>query len=333
MSGGMHSHEEALRRALRAAADQIEPAADGLERIQARLYRPLAVPVAWLCAMWTRLSLRAPEGLWSAADRVAREYRLATERFLPAGGHRWPARLGWLRPALTMGVVVGFVTAVVYMAIEVPQAISPSGNQSALQKGQHPSGHNPGGGGGRGQASSSTGAFASGSGSNGGTVHAKTCAPGPSKLPVISPTKTPSSSPSNSPSQSNSPSPTPTATPTPTGSASPTPSSSGSSSPTGAVGSAATTGGPSAAAGASAAGAASHAPAAGKTTRSTARNSALQARQQAQPTSSPCPSSPRHSKRATASPQVSLGASGLLLPSLSVPQPANDPAEARARIY
>ena len=42
--------EEILRRALHAAADAIEPAADGLERIRERLSRPRPLAVAWLLA-------------------------------------------------------------------------------------------------------------------------------------------------------------------------------------------------------------------------------------------------------------------------------------------
>src|SRR5258708_32428873 len=45
--------EEILRRALHAAADRIEPAPDGLERIRARLSKPRPLAVAWLMAGWT----------------------------------------------------------------------------------------------------------------------------------------------------------------------------------------------------------------------------------------------------------------------------------------
>ena len=57
-------HEERLRSALRAAADSIEPAADGLGRIRARLTPPRPVIAAWMVS-WTepvmlRLRLAVP---------------------------------------------------------------------------------------------------------------------------------------------------------------------------------------------------------------------------------------------------------------------------------
>ncbi len=44
------SYEQVLRRALHAAADGIEPEADGLERIRARMTMPAPLPIAWLYA-------------------------------------------------------------------------------------------------------------------------------------------------------------------------------------------------------------------------------------------------------------------------------------------
>ena len=43
-----HEYDEVLRRALHSAADLVEPSADGLERIRARLTRPRPTLVAWV---------------------------------------------------------------------------------------------------------------------------------------------------------------------------------------------------------------------------------------------------------------------------------------------
>ncbi len=49
-------YEQVLRRALHAAADGIEPEANGLERIRARLTMPAPLPVAWLNAGYADVS-------------------------------------------------------------------------------------------------------------------------------------------------------------------------------------------------------------------------------------------------------------------------------------
>src|SRR5215472_3868346 len=78
--------EEILRRALHAVADQIEPAADGLERIRERLSKPRPLAVAWLMAGWTGL---------------AQPLLLRMEPVLAGTAGRLSERLGtWLRPAI-----------------------------------------------------------------------------------------------------------------------------------------------------------------------------------------------------------------------------------------
>ena len=78
--------EEILRRALHAVADQIEPAADGLERIRERLSKPRPLAVAWLMAGWTGL---------------AQPLLLRMEPVLADATGRLSERLGtWLLPAV-----------------------------------------------------------------------------------------------------------------------------------------------------------------------------------------------------------------------------------------
>ena len=48
--------EDILRQALHAAAESVEPAADGLARIRARLSTPHPMVVAWVIAAWSGLA-------------------------------------------------------------------------------------------------------------------------------------------------------------------------------------------------------------------------------------------------------------------------------------
>jgi hypothetical protein len=227
MSHARPDDERILRRILLAAADQVEPRADGLERIQHRLGRPRPAVVAWAMVAWTRLSLRASSGLGYLADRVVTECRLATERFLPqaSGG---PTRLRWLRPLAAMGTAVAIIGVVVYMAAGFSQVIAPSSSETgSTGSASHNAGGNPSAGSGHALGTSGTQPGSS-TGPSGGTRSGPNCAsPGASTAPAtIQPPPGESTSPTStgSPSPSSTPSPTPTGTPTPT----PTPSSSSS---------------------------------------------------------------------------------------------------------
>src|SRR5258708_39577556 len=72
--------EEILRRALHAAADRIEPAPDGLERIRARLSKPRPLAVAWLMVCWTGVAqpalLRMEPAVASLFERLGAWLRL-----------------------------------------------------------------------------------------------------------------------------------------------------------------------------------------------------------------------------------------------------------------
>jgi hypothetical protein len=313
MSHAMDDHEMVLRNVLRAAAEQLEPAVDGLERIKAQLGPPLPVPLAWVCAMWTRLCLRAPDGLWTVTDRIAREFRVASERFMPAAGSRGSGRrhdrLSWLRPAAAMSIVVFIVTAVVYMAIEVPQVISPGSFNTNQAPGGHPSSQGSGNGSRNTQTEPGVGPFGSkGSGKSGG-AHPPACSATPraTKLPTITPSASPSAS--TSPSQTSSPTPTPTsASPTPT-SPSPSGTSSSPASGTGTGGTSGASSSPSAGAAASTAPGAAP-PAGGTVMKTSARSDSV-----AHPMATPC-ASPGPSKK-TKPPTISLGAVSLLPPALT----------------
>jgi hypothetical protein len=120
-------YEEALRRALHAAADSIEPSADGLERIRERLNRPMLsfeAASAWSAgtAAWLRRVM----------EPVVAAFWAVIDRFRPAPaktGHARP-RYNWIRPAAGMGIAVFVVAAGAFALKTLPQAISPSASNS-----------------------------------------------------------------------------------------------------------------------------------------------------------------------------------------------------------
>jgi len=92
-------YEEALRRALHAAADSIEPSADGLQRIRERISRPglsFESATVWYTELVTRLSR------WAAP--VAAGLRVVADFFRPAAVSHARPRYGWVRPLAAMGV-------------------------------------------------------------------------------------------------------------------------------------------------------------------------------------------------------------------------------------
>jgi hypothetical protein len=109
--------EAALRRALQSAAEYIEPAPGGLERIQNRLRRPRPVLVAWLEAAWTVVMMRAPDVIDAVRRLTVKMLRPVWDRFGPKAAAR-PGPLRWLRPLTAMSVAVFVVGASVYVGLE-----------------------------------------------------------------------------------------------------------------------------------------------------------------------------------------------------------------------
>lgn len=231
--------EAALRRALHAAAEQVEPGGDGLDQIRQRVRhrRPMPMAIAWVDIALTRLSLGVPDGCWVVWDRIALEARAVARHFWPEQarsarpGRAW---LGWARPLAAMSTVVFIVAAVAYTAVGVSNVMAPAG--SSL-----PSGHNAGGpratggkGASGGQPQTQQGASQpvnSGVPAVGATNSSACTSTKPTPGKTITSAPSPSTSPSTPPPTSPTPTvtPTPTSTPTPT----PTPSSTDSSSPSG----------------------------------------------------------------------------------------------------
>lgn len=144
----LSEREAALRRALLAAAEQIEPAPDSLQRIQARLRPPQPLVIAWLQGLWASLILRAPSGLQAAGHRVASAARPVLDglRGRPDPAHGANRSMGWVRPVAAMSVAVFVIAAGAYVAFSGSTFLgSPAGQNSVTS----PGGGNsvPGGGG------------------------------------------------------------------------------------------------------------------------------------------------------------------------------------------
>jgi hypothetical protein len=231
-----YDYEHVLRRALHAAADSVDPSADGLDRIRERIGHPpllsFASVASWYSVAALRLTGWAVPALGSAREIVA----AVLDRFKPpeeVPGHGRP-RFGWLRPAAAAALAIFVVAGGAFAAMAVPHVMSPAGHGSRVP-GQ--SGSSGGGGGGGAASHGATPYHHSGSGTPGytssgptGTSTGTTCHQvGSSPPPVVTtapvssvfPTSPPATSvaPTSPPPSSTSPAPgttTPTATSTTT---------------------------------------------------------------------------------------------------------------------
>jgi hypothetical protein len=211
--------EGALRRALLAAAESIEPRADGLDRIRVKVaagrhrvpHRSYLTVFARVGRTPLRLLATAMAGLWSILD-------LVVERFRP--NPDGPGRYGWLRPAAALATGLFVVVAGSWAVTDLPQVIAPTAN----------SGGGPatiGVGTPRATSTASPsgrGAVGPGPGRRSRPVSSPSCSSRgvASHAPTSSPSSTPSSTASASPSPTITPTVSPSPTITPTTSPSPT---------------------------------------------------------------------------------------------------------------
>jgi hypothetical protein len=228
-------YEDLLRRALRAAAESVEPAADGLDRIRgrvsARRVSPFMLLAEFLDDCFRPIMLSLESG-GQALGRVFRQRTRAAER--PRAAHRSQlpltglrARLApaftrlapaasWLKPVLAVGGAVGIVVAGVFTLGQVQQAITPANQVTRPGASHHRSVSSP---------PASPGAVVvpptatptSTAGSSLGARPAATCTPSPKVKassgtpdPSVTPTPTVSVTPTTTPSDSSSPIATPT---------------------------------------------------------------------------------------------------------------------------
>jgi hypothetical protein len=220
-----YDYEHVLRRALHAAAESVDPSADGLDRIRERIGHPPLLSFASLASWYSVAALRLT-GWAVPALGSAREIGAALlDRFRPpeaAPGHDRP-RFGWLRPAAATALAIFVVAGGAFAAMAVPHVMSPSGStQNSSGGGGSSRGQGPGGAASHGAtpySHSSSGSTRYSSGPA-GTSTATTChqvsgspAPGSSTAPATSIIST------SPPPTSSSPTSTPTtSTPTPTSS-------------------------------------------------------------------------------------------------------------------
>jgi hypothetical protein len=233
MSSTMNrDYDDMLRRALHAAADSVEPSADGLERIRARLKpQPLlsfASAVAWYSEAAARITAWVAPVLRSVLDA----FWSVMDRFRPAErapGEDGP-RFGWLRPMAAMGTAIFVVAAGAFAIMTLPKAISSSGSLTFFPWTEHNAGHGGGSGSSNLNGHGST-QFSPGVSSPGVPGITPSTSPaasqcssighlptGPSPAPSISVSTVPSSTPvtNSSPPPSTTPTPTPSTTPSTT---------------------------------------------------------------------------------------------------------------------
>ena len=138
MTSQERDYDDILRRALRAAGESVEPAADGLERIRGRVSTRHASPFMLLSEfveywfrqlpLWLESGTRAAR---SALSRLGAGPRAAAHRTQPAPTG-WRARLrpaftrlgpaaSWLKPVLAVGGAVGVLGGVTVGSVEEPE--------------------------------------------------------------------------------------------------------------------------------------------------------------------------------------------------------------------
>ena len=118
-------YEELLRRALRASADSVVPAEDGLERIRARLSTPHPSLVAWMMAGFSEAASRAAAGLQSASDWLRPIPGAARERLRVTRPGPRRGGLARLRPTAVLAIAVFVVAGGALALTPLPgQAIS-----------------------------------------------------------------------------------------------------------------------------------------------------------------------------------------------------------------
>ena len=229
--------EEILRRELHVAAESIEPAADGLSLIRARLSPPRPLAIAWLMVGWTSVGqpalLRLDQALVAFGDLLRAMARPVLEPLHPladrlrptvqpawskvraafgphteSGGHQ--SRYAWLRPALVMAAVVVVAVAGGFALSGLPRTIQQAAS-SMLSNPAHTAKHGQGPNvTGNGSKPIPTPGFVSPT-----PKPSASCSPSRKHKASPSPSTSPSPSPSPSVSPSVSPSPSPSVSPSP----------------------------------------------------------------------------------------------------------------------
>jgi hypothetical protein len=241
-------YEDILRDALRAAAESVEPAGNGLERIRHRSHSrrsarsTLARAADWLRLYRIRLSVRLESFRWELSQRGIGQPPTGPDHDGRTPVGKTAARLGpaaaWLKPAFAVAAVVAVVVVGVFTLNRMQEAvIAPTG--SATSPGQQHA---------RAAAVglASPGRWQQPLGVSPTQPYTTSTKKAALATPAVACTPTPTPSPSATPSASASGSPTPTPSDTTTPSPTPTPSDTGSPTDTPTTGSGGGTDSPSA---------------------------------------------------------------------------------------
>jgi hypothetical protein len=225
-------YEDILRDALRAAAESIEPAGNGLERIRHRSHSRrsarsmLARAADWLRLYRIRLSVRLESFRWELSQRGIGQPPTGPDHDGRTPVGKTAARLGpaaaWLKPAFAVGAVVAVVVVGVVTLNRMQEAVITPTNSVTSPGHQH---------------APAAAAGLAGRGRWTVPIGVSTSLPPATSrkkaalaLPAVACTPTPSPSPSPTPSGTASA--TPSATPSGTASATPSPTPSDTGSPT-----------------------------------------------------------------------------------------------------
>jgi hypothetical protein len=219
--------ENALRRALLAAAESVEPHADGLDRIRAKVSAGRhRMPRRGNLTVFARAA-EAPFRLLAIAVAGLRPILdLVVERFRPSPDG--PGRYGWLRPAAALATGLFVVVAGSWAVTDLPQAISPAASNGkgpatigvSTPTATKPTSPNGPGGVGPGPGGRSRPAGSPTCSSRGAGSRAPTASPTTTTSPTVTASPSQTSTPTVSPSQTSSPSTSPSPTDSPSDSTS-----------------------------------------------------------------------------------------------------------------
>jgi hypothetical protein len=232
MTGAVNrDYDDILRRVLHAAAESVEPSADGLERIRERLGRPPLLSFSSVAGWYSVAAVRFTGWAVPAFGTACEIFWALVDRFRPLDtppGHAKPG-MRWLRPVTATAMAIFLVSAGAFAAMAIPRITAQNASDAGGATGSNGSGGGAGNLAGKGSTK-----LPSHSGSAGLTGTASPTTSVASKCHATSsttPTIMPTASTSPPASTSTSPTPTPTSTspsPSPT-STSPSPTSSGTS--------------------------------------------------------------------------------------------------------
>ena len=134
----LNEREAVLRRALLAAAEQVEPPVTVLSASTRGCAWPRPLGIAWIEAVSTDLFLRRPVFLQTAFEQVARAGRLAWERFAPRTEPGTQRPLNWMRPLAAMSVSVFVIAVGAYVAFSGSSSFFRDGSELVAVTRQRP---------------------------------------------------------------------------------------------------------------------------------------------------------------------------------------------------